>query len=330
MDSVVAARNPGDGFGPDARPVEKCRLITSTDPMTAWKQYYLPQTLSEAIQTINSCNPSCLIISGGTDLLLELTQRHRPAVENLIDVSRVIEMSAIEERDGRLFIGAAVPLKHVAANPLVNKHAQALAESTGQIGGPQVRAVGTLGGNVGHALPAGDGAISLLALDAWATITSPQGTRHVPLLDLYTGPGVSSLIPGQEIIVNFDIPVHQAGTGSAFSRVMRPQGVALPVINMAAWITVDKAIIQQASIAVGPAGPIPRRAQGLEKFLTGKTFGSSVLAEGQRILLEEVKFRSSPLRATAEYRDHLAGVLLERVLTSAWHRAVDTSYARVS
>jgi len=330
MDSVVAARNTGDGVGPDARPVEKCRLITSTDPMRAWKNYFLPHTLSEAIQTINLCNPSCLIISGGTDLLLELTQSHRPVVENLIDVSRVIEMTTIEVKGERLQIGAAVPLKQVAVNPLVHRYAQALTESTGQIGGPQVRAVGTLGGNVGHALPAGDGAISLLALDAWATIVSPQSTRRVPLLDLYKGPGISSLIPGQEIIVNFDIPIHPQGTGSAFSRVMRPQGVALPVINMAAWMSVDQSHIRQVSIAVGPAGPIPRRVQALELFLAGKTYQPAVLEECRKILHQEVKFRSSPLRATAEYRDHLAGILLESVLSSAWQRAEDTRYSRES
>jgi carbon-monoxide dehydrogenase medium subunit len=241
----------------------------------------------------------------------------------LIDVSRVAEMNTIVEESSRLVIGAAVPLKQVAADARVQRYARALAESTGQIGGPQVRAVGTLGGNVGHALPAGDGAISLLALGARATIASTAGQRQVPLLDLYKGPGLSTLQAGQEIIVCFDISIQQSGAGSAFARVMRPQGVALPVINMAAWLAVENGIIQQARVAVGPAGPLPRRIPALEQYLAGKTYAGEVLEEGRRIIQQEVSFRSSPLRASAAYRDHLSGVLLEKVLSAAYQRAVE-------
>lgn len=320
MDSVVAARIPGDGVGPDDGPVEKCRLITSTDPMPTWNNYLLPNSIPQAFQFIQS-NPSCLIVSGGTDLLLEIEQEQRPPVENLIDVTRIPELNVIEVRKDRLFIGAAVPLKVVAESPLVQQHAEALSESTGQIGGPQVRAVGTLGGNVGHALPAGDGAISLLALDAQAEVASMAGVRRVPLIQLYKGVGVSTLEPGKEIIVGFDVALQQPGQASAFSRVMRPQGVALSIINMATWLEVQERRITRSRLAVGPAGTMPKHVEDVDSFLIGKELSNGTLAKAKCLIHDCVQFRSSPLRATSGYRDHLAEVLLERVLTTAYARA---------
>ena len=259
---------------------------------------------------------------------MEIQQEHRAPVDVLIDVTRIPELNAIEVRDERLFIGAAVPLNQVSGSLLVQQHGQALAESTGQIGGPQVRAVGTLGGNVGHALPAGDGAISLLALDAWAEVASAAGSRRIALAQLYKGAGVSTLEAGKEIIVGFDIPLHQVGQGSAFSRVMRPQGVALPIINMAAWLEVRDDHITEARLAVGPAGPVPKRAGDTETFLRGKTLNDALLTEAKQVLHTCVQFRSSLLRATSGYRDHLAEVLLERVLSTSWHRALQSNRGR--
>jgi len=296
--------------------------------MPTWKNYLLPESLPQALQLFYSHGPDCLIVSGGTDLLLEIQQEHRSPVATLIDVTRIPELNAIEVRGDRLFIGAGVPLKLVSTSALVLQHAQALAESTGQIGGPQVRAVGTLGGNVGHALPAGDGAISLLALDAQAEVASAQGSRRVPILQLYKGPGVSTLQPGSEIIVGFDVALQQPGQASSFSRVMRPQGVALPVINMASWLEAQDGYITRCRLAVGPAGPVPRRAHPVEEFLAGKTITADTLAEARRVLHTCIQFRSSSLRATSLYRDHLAEVLLERVLTTAMDRAMQTITGR--
>ncbi len=277
---------------------------------------------------MQSHSSSCLIVSGGTDLLLEIQQEHRAPVETLIDVTNIPELNSIDIRGDRLFIGAAVPLKMVSSSPLVQQHAMALAESTGQIGGPQVRAVGTLGGNVGHALPAGDGAISLLALDAQAEVATAMGSRRVPLAQLYKGPGISTLEIGKEIIVGFDIGLQQSGQSSAFSRVMRPQGVALPVINMAAWLEVSDEKISQARLAIGPAGPVITRAVDVESFLIGKKLTEETLTEAKQVLHKCIKFRSSPLRATSGYRDHLAEVLLKRVLFTAYERAKQTIIGR--
>ena len=134
-------------------------------------------------------------------------------------------------------------------------------EACGLIGGPQVRNTATLGGNVAHALPAADGTIALVALDARVEIASRDGRRLVPILNLFAGVGQSTLLADQEILVGFHLPLRKTGQASAFSRVMRPQGVALPVLNLAVWLERAGDQIHSIRIAIGPSGPVPQRAQ---------------------------------------------------------------------
>jgi len=290
--------------------------------MTIWNSYKIPHTLTDLFCLLDE-NSSCSIVAGGTDLLLEIQQGHHPPVDTLIDVTRLPELTSLEIRTDRLFIGAAVPLKLVASSPLVQLHARALSESTGQIGGPQVRAVGTLGGNVGHALPAGDGAISLLALDACAEVATRAGCREVPLAELYKGPGETALKRREEVITGFYVKTMNPGEASAFSRIMRPQGVALPVLNMAGWLSLEGNEIKAARIGIGPSGPTPKHSVELEKAIQGMAPGSLDFGKLFTVLHDTVKFRSSPLRASSAYRDQLAEVLLKRVLDTCIHRAIE-------
>jgi xanthine dehydrogenase FAD-binding subunit len=292
--------------------------------MTNWHSYQIPNTLYHALNILQSYHHSTAIVAGGTDLLLDIQQGRHAGVEVLVDVTRIPELTRLEIRGERLFIGAGIPLDQVAASPLVKQHARALAESTGQIGGPQVRAVGTLGGNVAHALPAGDGAISLLALDARAEIARSDGVREVPLTQIYKGPGESTLEKSAEIITGFYLPLGKIGQASGFARVMRPQGVALPVINMAIWLEVIDKKISRSRVAVGPAGPVPRRAVDVESFLCSQELDDLTIETAVQALHGCIQFRSSPLRASAAYRDHLAEVLLERLLKTVYQRAIST------
>ena len=182
-------------------------------------------------------------------------------------------------RGDYLFVGAAVPFNRVVASPLVQQHAQALAEAGGLIGGPQVRNTATLGGNVAHALPAGDGTISLLALGAEAEVASCNGLRRVPIQELYLGPGRSALEERHELLVGFWLRLKKAGQGSAFRRIMRPQGVAIAILNMGAWLERQGDVISAARIALGPAGPTPRRALKAEAVLLGRKPDKQALTE---------------------------------------------------
>jgi carbon-monoxide dehydrogenase medium subunit len=239
----------------------------------------------------------------------------------VVDLTAITEMNGVEIRQGCLYIGAATPLNRVIAHPLIRQHAEALFEACSLIGGPQVRNSATLGGNVGHALPAADGTIALLALDALGEIASLAGRRFVPVESLFLGPGRSALDSGKELLLGFSLPLRQAGQGSAFQRVMRPQGVAIAVLNMAAWVERQGELIGQARLSIGPAGPTPFRGRAAEQALQGQPLNRDTLAAAYAALLSEARFRTSPHRATAEYRQRLAGVLLEETLTTAWERA---------
>lgn len=297
--------------------------------MPAWKQYFTVNSVREALETLISVPSPATLIAGGTDLLLELQQGHLPPVQALVDISRIPDLNCLEVRGSSLFIGAAVPVGHVAASGLVRQHAQAVSEACGLIGGPQVRNVATLGGNVAHALPAADGMIALLALDATAEVASLEDNtivmRCVPLLSLFRGPGISVLAEGRELLIGFSIPLSYTSQASAFLRVMRPQGVALPILNMAVWLERHKNTVVDIRISVGPAGPVPMRAGPVEALLKGTELTSptrmEILTRADRAWREGMHFRTSPQRATADYRYRVSSILFEQVLSAAWERA---------
>jgi CO/xanthine dehydrogenase FAD-binding subunit len=260
-------------------------------------------------------------VSGGTDLLVEIQQGSHPIVQMLIDVTEIEEMCALEIRDNSLFIGASVTLTRLMKSSLINQHAQALGEAAALMANPQVSNVATIGGNVVQALPAADGTISLLALDAQAEVACMDGRRMVPLGGLFKGPGVSALNPGCDLLVGFYLPLREKGQASAFSRRISPQGIALAILNIAIWLQRKDEQIEDIRIAVGPSGPVPLRMIAAEKNFIGRTPTPEVQAQALDELLQEAHFRTSLHRASAEYRRHLAGILLEEAINKAWQRA---------
>ncbi len=289
--------------------------------MNLWKTYHIAKNVQNALQALSSAPGEALLIAGGTDLLLDLQQGHQAPVHTLVDVTGIEEMTALEIREGELYIGAALPHAKITYAPPVVEHAQALATACGLIGGPQVRNTATLGGNVGHALPAADGTIALTALDAQAEVAGLEGRRRVPLETLFAGPGQSSLEPRAELLVGFYLPLRGAGQASAFKRIMRPQGVAIAILNTAVWLEKTGDTIADVRIAIGPSGPVPRRLRKAENALRGEVFSHSAIARAAQVVTEEAQFRTSRHRATQEYRHHMAAVLLEETLTMAWQAA---------
>jgi carbon-monoxide dehydrogenase medium subunit len=286
-----------------------------------WQNYLQPKNLSEAVEALANAPKPLAPIAGGTDLMLDLEQgRHEP-VQTLLDVTGIEEMLAIEIRGDRLFIGAGISVNHVVSHPEVLKNAQALYEAGNLIAGPQVRNVATLGGNVAHALPAADGTIALTALDAQAEVAGIHGTRRIQFNELFVGPGKSSIKQGEEILVGFYLPLKKDRQASCFKRIMRPQGVALPIINLAIWLERDNDKIKDIRIAVGPGAPTPWRARETEKILAGRLMNGETIQLAQESILAHVGFRSSPRRASADYRRHIVEGLFKDVFQTAWGRA---------
>ncbi len=289
--------------------------------MSLWQKYLRPKNVEEALAGLASAPGPALPIAGGTDLLLDLKQGHHPPVHTLVDLTAIPELAALEIRADELFIGAAVPLSSIITSGLVQEHAQALVEAAQLVGGPQVRNTATLGGNVVHALPAADGTIALMVLDVQAEIADLQGRRMVPVADLFLGPGKSVVNMQREILVGFHLPVHKPHQASAFRRIMRAQGIALPILNVSVWLERKAELIQAVRIAVGPGGPTPWRASSAEGTLRGHPYTSAAFAAARAAVLKQVGFRTSAHRASAEYRAHLIDGLLNECLETAWKRA---------
>jgi CO/xanthine dehydrogenase FAD-binding subunit len=297
--------------------------------MTLWKHYYRPQTIEDALEQLRAHGKEARIIGGGTDLLLEMQQGRKPPAEALIDVTAIPAMRVLAVENGLVEVGAAVTHTEIVNTAFLAQEATCLVESCGVIGGPQVRNVATIGGNVAHALPAGDGTTALVVLDAEVEVAGSGGRHWQPILSLFKGPGISAIDRSRELITRFRFPATGQDSGTAFKRIMRPQGVSLPILACAVWVSLEPgqdegeagdAIIAAARICIGPVRPVPTRARQAEKALVGRS-----LAEGleRAIIAAQSEFtpRTSKHRATAEYRVEMIAVLLRRALPLAVRRA---------
>lgn len=256
------------------------------------------------------------LIAGGTDLLLDIQQGRHAPIDTLIDITHIPELQQIKMEEDRIFMGSAVTHSMIVENLNLREHAKCLVQACSGMGGSQVRNVATIGGNVAHALPAGDGSIALLALNAEARIISKDGERWELMENLFTGPGIPSFDPCKELLASLRFSIPKSNERTAFHRVMRPQGVAIAILNMAIWVQqAEDGTVEGIRIAVGPAGPVPFRARQTEDFIRGRQLIEDVIAQASEILRAEAKLRTSRHRATEDYRKHLLGYLLKTVMS---------------
>ncbi|MCB9450627.1 MAG: FAD binding domain-containing protein [Anaerolineaceae bacterium] len=289
--------------------------------MKLWHHYHTPTSIDEALALLKQYDGEAQVIAGGTDLLVDLRAEEGAAFHALVDITAIPELTTIDVQESAITIGAGVTHSQIVRSSTLAAQATCLVESCGVVGGPQVRNVGTLGGNVAHALPAGDGTTSLVALDAEAEIILNGERRWVPILDMYKGPGQSLLDSTRDLLLRFRFKPTGAGEATAFKRIMRPQGVALPILGCAVWLRVDGDTIAESRVCIAPAGPTPLRASEVEAFLNGKPASETTIDEAAELGQQVLNPRTSKYRATADYRREMIGVLLRRTLTLATKRA---------
>jgi CO/xanthine dehydrogenase FAD-binding subunit len=291
--------------------------------MKLWERYYTPRTIEEASDLLARYAGEARIIAGGTDLLLEIKQGHRPVAKALIDVTCIDELTRLTFDGDEVTIGAGVTHSQIVKTDRLADRATCLVESCGVVGGPQVRNVATIGGNVAHALPAADGTTSLVALDAEAEIIKNGERMWVPILEMFEGPGQSLLDPTRDMLLNVRFKLSGPREATAFKRIMRPQGVALPVLASAVWVRLaaDGETVDDARICIGPVAPVPVRAESVEDVLRGRRFDDDALDEAVAVARRDFKPRTSKYRATSEYRVEMIEVLLRRALPLAVSRA---------
>ena len=290
-----------------------------------WQSYEMPTSVEEALQILARYDGQAQLIAGGTDLIIEL-QEGKHAVECLVDVTRIPGLDQIAEQDGWIIIGPNVTFRQIKDSTFLQEQARVLAEAAATVGALQIQTVATLAGNIASALPAADGSVALLALDAQVQVTSLAGQDWRPVQDLFLGPGKCALDPTRQMITSIRIPALQGRHGSAWERIGRRRALVLPILNCGTSVVLDAAdpFIASARVSLGPVAPVPFRAHQAEAFLAGKPANEETLEEAAQIAAGEAKPRTSVLRASKEYRTRVLPVLVRQGLA----RAVDQALAR--
>jgi len=289
------------------------------------QRYIFPETIEACLKELGKFSGEARIMAGGTDLILAI-QRGECNPVALLDITRIAELEGIVEEDGEVHLGARVTHAVCASSPLIQKSGACLAEACATVGSPQVRHIATLVGNVVNAQPAADGAIALIALRARARIVSAQGGREDLVENLYAGIGHSRVDSSRELLSYLCFPPTKDGEGSAFLRIAPLNAVGLPVLNGAAWVSLNEQRIADIRIALGPVSDRPFRAQKTEAVLKGSCWdNTNLLEEAASVASEEANPRDSLLRGSVEYRRELIRRLMKRLLKTAIGRAQDDS-----
>jgi carbon-monoxide dehydrogenase medium subunit len=282
--------------------------------------YHRPTALGEAFRLAGEC-PGARYIAGGTDLLVRIRAgRERP--EALISLGRVEALAGIAlGQSTRIGARATIGdlLRHrelVQSYPLLDQAARPFASA-------QVRNLATVAGNLCNASPAADMAPVLLALDARVTVEGPTGSREVALDAFFTGPGLTTLAPGELVTaIVLDAP-HDAAR-SCFLRQGRV-GMDIALTSVAVHYRLVGRRIEHVRIAAGAVAPRPIRLRAVEEFLEGREVtnghGAALVGEAARLAASEIA-PITDIRASAGYRRRLTGTLLARALTATLERGV--------
>lgn len=279
-------------------------------------EYYEPTSLEEASRILAEAEPDARVLAGGTDLVVDMkTGRMRPST--VVNLKRILGLAGIEDVDGSTRIGALTKVDVVEVSPLVVERHPALAQAASILASPPVRALATIGGNVGRASPASDLGPALIVSDAVATIHGVDGSRDELVEDLYTGPGATSLARS-DIITALTLPARQPGFGSAHVKLgKRGSGTDIALAGASASLVVgDGGEIIDCRIALASLGPIPFRAVGSESVLRSEILTEALLEAAAAAAAGDAK-PIGDMRASAEYRTRLARVLTLRALHGA-------------
>ena len=283
-------------------------------------EYLLPGTIDEAISLLVSHGERARFIAGGTDVMVKVKEG-KISPRYLVSLRRIQGLDHIILKDGELRIGALVTHRMLELSPVIRKEFPILIDAVTNIGSVQIRNVATIGGNIVNAVPSADGAIPLITLGAQVRIRGPKGERSMALEDLFIGPGQTLLETG-EILLEFVIPRLPPRTGAAYCKHTRRAAMELPLLGVAALISLadDRLTCMEARIGLGVLAPTPMRAKNAETLLRGQKLSDEVLRRAGKAAAEECKARDS-IRGEAWYRREMVEVLVPRMARLAMERA---------
>jgi CO/xanthine dehydrogenase FAD-binding subunit len=317
-------------------------------------EYLIPHAIEEVLHLLLVPDGRALIIAGGTDLLPDL-RKGKYAPGCLVDITRIPELARIEIEDNAevqpettgnrssvisadlrtpepsavnprvryVTVGAAVTFARLREHPYLQQHVHALVEAAASVGAAPIQSTATWGGNLVQAMPAADGAIIAITLEAELRVVDRDGERWIPVRDTFAGPGRSHIDPTRQLIAAIRFPIPATPWGTAWRRAGRRPSLILPTLNCAVKLVLneDRSRITDAAIGMGPVGSCPHRAAEAEVYLVGRTLDPETFTEAARLSGHDADPRSSIHRASREYRLAILPALVEEALGVAAERA---------
>ena len=253
--------------------------------------FYSPTTVEEALKLLHEHRESVSVIAGGTDLVLELNERKaHPAV--IIDLKHIPELDYIRVEDGRFKIGAMATHAKIAANEEIREKVHLLHDATRLVGSPQIRNLGTIGGNISQSSVAGDGLAACVTLDADVTLKSVRGQRTMNINDFLAGEGAQkrNILDADELLTEVSFPVPDTKhTATAFYKLAKRKSLAISVIGGCMTATVDDdGVCTHASMRGGALGRYPMRFATCEEMLVGKKLTYATMLETLPVMHDQI------------------------------------------
>jgi xanthine dehydrogenase FAD-binding subunit len=289
-------------------------------PITEYKKAV---TIDEALDLLAE-DPKLRPLAGGTDILIKL-HKGKPGYDRLLDIHDVGELAGIHEtNDGDIKIGPGSVFREVIEAAPIQTHLPILATALATIGGPQVRNMGTIGGNLVNGVPSADSAPSLLALNAVLTLRGMSAERQLPVADFFKAPGKVDLAPG-ELLTAITIPAEEyKGRHGHYIKYAMRDAMDIATIGCAAVVKIENDSLSDLRLAFGVAAPVPIRCPAAEAAGRGQPLDDALLDRVTAALSQDVRPRDS-WRAAKDFRLHLIGELARRTI----RRAVDLAGGRL-
>ncbi|RFZ87455.1 xanthine dehydrogenase family protein subunit M [Shinella sp. WSJ-2] len=277
--------------------------------------YHGAETLEQASRLLTDLGDDTFLFNGGTDLLVEIRERLR-RVRNVVDIKGIPGLSDITYDETRgLTFGALVTVGRLERLALVRERYPNLRDALASLGSIQVRNRATVVGNVCRASPSADTIPPLIADGAFIHIYSRTNMRVVPLAEFFTGPGKTVLAKG-EIVTGITVPPAGDNSGKAYIKHGRRKAMELSTVGVAVSLSMDDGVCSDIRIALGAVGATVLRAPAAEAILRGTRLDAATVKSAADKAMEECTPISN-VRASADYRRDMVGVLTGRAITQA-------------
>ena len=281
------------------------------------KALYEAASVKDAIALLQA-HPAAHVIAGGSDVLIKMREGKLAGCE-LVSIYGLDELRGVTlAADGAIRIGSLTSFSHITKDPIIQAHINVLGEAVDMVGGPQIRNIGTIGGNTCNGVTSADSGSTLMAYDAVMEVEGPNGQRLIPIQEWYVSAGKVSLQPA-EIQTAIRIPKasYEGYFGHYIKYAMRnAMDIATTGCSVNVKLSPDKTTIQDVRLAYGVAGPVPMRAPHAEAFARGRAVEDATIEGFGQAALSDVNPRDS-WRASREFRLHLAKELAQRALREA-------------